>query len=82
MLNQILIALAVIAGYGLFVLVRPMMSCRKCSGWGQKAGRRRKVSACVRCKGTGEVFRPGARFVHAGAALALQHWRDRTEGER
>jgi predicted Zn-ribbon and HTH transcriptional regulator len=78
-MTHLLIILAIIAGYGLFTLVRPHMACRKCSGWGSKT-RRRRVSACGRCKGTGKVFRPGARLVHRGAALAIRSYRERKEG--
>jgi DnaJ-class molecular chaperone len=73
--------LAIVAGYGLFALVRPTGSCRKCSGWGARKGRRRKVSACGRCSGTGKTFRPGARLVHRGAALAIRTVRERMEGD-
>jgi DnaJ-class molecular chaperone len=73
--------LAAVAGYGLFVLVRPTGACRKCSGWGARKGRRRKVSACSRCSGTGKAFRPAARLVHRGAALAIRTIRERQEGE-
>ena len=79
-MTHLLMFLAVVAGYGLFVLVRPQMACRKCSGWGSRT-RRRKVSACGRCQATGKVFRPGARLVHRGAALALRHLRERSEGD-
>ena len=79
-MSQILMILAIAAGYGLFALVRPMMGCRKCSGWGQRT-RRRRISACGRCQGTGRQFRPGARLAGKGAALALRHWRDRAERE-
>ena len=79
-MTHLLMFLAIAAGYGLFVLVRPQMACRKCSGWGSRT-RRRKVSACGRCHATGKVFRPGARLVHKGAAQALRYWRDRAERE-
>jgi DnaJ-class molecular chaperone len=79
--THLLIFLAIVAGYGLFVLVRPAGACRKCSGWGARKGRRRRVSACGRCKGTGKTFRPGARLVHRGAALAIRSMRERREGE-
>jgi DnaJ-class molecular chaperone len=78
--THLLVFLAIAAGYALFVLVRPAGSCRKCSGWGARAGRRRKVSACGRCGGTGRTFRPGARLVHRGAAAAIRAVRDRQEG--
>jgi DnaJ-class molecular chaperone len=77
--TQLLILLAIAAGYGAFVMVFPSRPCRKCSGWGQKAGRRRRVAACGRCKGTGRTFRPGARLLHKGAGAAIRHLRERTE---
>lgn len=79
-MTHLLTVLAIAAGYGLFVLASPTWGCRKCSGWGSRT-RRRKVSACGRCKGTGKVFRPGARLVHRGAALALRHLRERPDGD-
>lgn len=79
-MTHLLMFLAIIAGYGLFVLVRPQMACRKCSGWGSRT-RHRRVSACGRCQATGKTFRPGARLVHRGAALALRHLRERPEGD-
>jgi DnaJ-class molecular chaperone len=77
--THLLMFLAVVAGYGLFVLIRPTGSCRKCSGWGSKT-KRRRVSACGKCSGTGKTFRPGARLVHRGAALAIRSIRERQEG--
>lgn len=79
-MTHLLMLLAAVAGYGLFVLVSPTGSCRKCSGWGARTGRRRKVSACGRCQATGRTFRPGARLVHRGAALAIRAVRERQEG--
>lgn len=78
-MTYLLMFLAIVAGYGLFTLVRPHKPCRKCSGWGSRT-RRRTVSACGRCQGTGHVFRPGARLVHRGAALAIRTVRERGEG--
>lgn len=78
-MTHLLIVLAIVAGYGLFALVRPHMSCRKCSGWGSKT-KRRRTSACGKCSGTGKTFRPGARLVHRGAALAIRSIRERQEG--
>lgn len=77
-MTHLLMFLAVVAGYGLFVLVSPTGACRKCSGWGSRK-RHRKVSACGRCKATGKTFRPGARLVHRGAALAIRTIRERQE---
>ena len=79
-MTHLLMSLAIVAGYALFVLVRPTGACRKCSGWGSRRGRRRKVSACGRCSATGKTFRPGARLVHRGAALAIRSIRERQEG--
>ena len=76
-MTQLLMALAVLAGYGVFVFVKPARACRRCSGWGAR-GRRR--SACGRCRGTGKTFRPGARLVHRGAALAMRYVREWREG--
>lgn len=78
MLAHVLITLAVIAGYGVFLLVRPHQKCRRCGGWGS-GGRRR--AACPRCGGTGTKFRIGAPLVHRGAALAVRYIRERMERE-
>ena len=75
-MTQVLIALAAIAGYALFLLVKPEKTCRSCRGWGAK-GRRR--SYCTRCGGTGKRFRLGARLVHRGAAEAYRYARKRME---
>ena len=75
-MTQILMALAIIAVYALYALIRPQTTCRRCRGWGTK-GRRR--SACPRCGGTGTRFRLGAVLVHRGTALAirrLHEWRN------
>ena len=72
-MTQVLIVLALIAGYAVFLLVRPDKTCRACSGWGAR-GRRR--SACTRCGATGKRFRVGARLVHWGAAAAYRYARD------
>ena len=72
-MTHVLLALAGLAGYALFLLVKPEKTCRSCSGWGAR-GRRR--SACARCGGTGKRFRPGARLVHWGAAAAYRYARD------
>ncbi len=78
-MTGLLVVLAALAGYCVFVLVTPGRPCRKCGGWGSRA-RRRRVSACPRCKGTGTAFRPGARLVHRGAAAAWGYVRGRLEG--
>lgn len=77
--TQILIALAVLGVYVLFVAAVPARSCPRCSGWGAKT-KRRKPRACGRCQGTGTTFRPGARLVHKGAAQVIRYLRERSEG--
>jgi DnaJ-class molecular chaperone len=72
--TQILIALGALAGYAVFLLVKPEKTCRSCRGWGAK-GRRR--SYCTRCGGTGKRFRLGARLVHRAAAEAYRYARTR-----
>ena len=79
-LGHLLVLLAIIAVYLLFVLVKPGRACPKCSGWGQRQ-RRRKRGACPRCKGTGKSFYPAARLVHKGAAAAYRQVRERMERE-
>jgi DnaJ-class molecular chaperone len=74
--TQVLIVLALLAGYALFLLIKPEKTCRPCRGWGAK-GRRR--SACTRCGGTGKRFRLGARLVHRAAAEAYRYARKRME---
>jgi DnaJ-class molecular chaperone len=73
-MTQVLLVLGAAAGYSLFLLARPMKTCRSCRGWGAK-GRRR--SFCARCGGTGKTFRLGARLVHRGAAAAYRYARNR-----
>ena len=75
-MTQVLIVLAALAGYALFLLIRPEKTCRSCRGWGAK-GRRR--SYCARCGGTGKRFRLGARLVHRGAAEVYRYARKRME---
>jgi hypothetical protein len=81
-MRDVLLGLAVLAAYGLLVLVRPKMNCRKCSGNGSRKRLGRARSACGRCQGTGRQFRPGARLVHAGAVLAADTIRERIERRR
>jgi DnaJ-class molecular chaperone len=75
-MTQVLIALVLIAGWAVFLLIRPTKACRRCAGWGAR-GRRR--SYCAHCRGTGRRFRLGARLVHRGAAEAYRYVRNRKE---
>ena len=82
-MTGLLFVLAAIVVYGLFALVKPKKQCGKCSGWGNRRQRlRRRSSACGRCGGTGRQFRPGARLVSRGAALAVRYVRERAEQRR
>ena len=69
---HVLVILALVPAYAVFLLVKPDKQCRSCRGWGAK-GRRR--AACSRCGGTGKRFRIGARLVHHGAAEAYRYAR-------
>ena len=84
-MRDVLLGLAAVTAYGLFVLALPKMGCRKCSASGSRKRRGRARSACGRCQGTGRQFRPGARLVHAGAVLAVdavrEHIRQRREAD-
>jgi hypothetical protein len=62
--DHVLAALALLAGYALFLLISPTGKCGACA---------RHRGPCPRCKGTGRRFRPGARLVHFGAVAARQH---------
>ena len=62
-MQYILIALAILAGWALFVLAFPARACGACL---------RHRGPCPVCKGSGRRFRPGARIVHAGAVLAYE----------
>jgi DnaJ-class molecular chaperone len=75
--THLLIALAVAAGYVVFLLARPHRKCRRCGGWGSRGKRR---AACPKCGGTGTRFRAGAPLVHRGAAAAIRYIRERMEG--
>jgi hypothetical protein len=81
-MRDVLLGLAVLAAYGLLVLVKPKMGCRKCSGNGSRKRLGRARSACGRCQGTGRQFRPGARLVQSGAVLAVDTIRERIERRR
>jgi hypothetical protein len=74
---HVLAVLAIAAVYGLYALVKPEKTCRRCCGWGAKGKRR---ASCKRCGGTGTCFRFGAPLVHRGAALARRYLRERRDG--
>lgn len=73
-MTHFLILLALVAAYGLFVLVSPMKACGACQ--------RHRGRPCPRCGGTGRRFRIGARLVHRGAVKAHQQRRQRRGGRR
>ena len=43
-MDHLLVILALLGGYAVFVLAKADRACRKCSGWGHKAKRRRRCS--------------------------------------
>ena len=63
MIAHILTAAAILTGYALFVLVRPLGKCRKCHGT-RVTRRGRQARGCPRCKATGRRRRPGATLIH------------------
>ena len=79
-MHHVLVLLALLGAYTLFVLAVPRKRCRRCSGWGVRQ-KRRSRPACARCKGAGRTFRPGARLVHRGAVTAIKYARERRERE-
>ena len=81
-MTDVLIILAAIVVYAVFVLVKPDKACGKCSGWGLKTRRRRRNKACSRCKGTGRQFRLGARLVHSGAVQVFKYVREQIKQRR
>jgi hypothetical protein len=84
-MDDVLLGLAAVTAYGLFMLALPKMGCRKCSASGSRKRRGRARSACARCGGTGRQFRPGAQLVHSGAVLAVdtvrEHLKQRREAD-
>lgn len=77
-MTQFLVVLAAIAGYLIFCLFKQGKPCRRCRGWGHRQRRRRRT-ACPKCKGTGVRMRLGARLVSTGVAAAIRHHRERAE---
>jgi hypothetical protein len=82
LMDHILIVLAMIVVYFLFLLVKRDVACEKCSGWGHKAGKRRRIKACSKCKGTGRQFLPGAQLLSKGIAKTVKHMREKREAGR
>ena len=65
-MTTVLIILAALAAYVLFLLASPATDCRACRGWGVK-GRRRRAT-CPHCGGTSIRFRLGAPLIYRAAA--------------
>jgi len=69
-LTHVLIAIAVVTGYGLFALARPSGTCWRCFGArslrprAAKGRKPPKPRPCPVCKGQGWAPTPGARLVH------------------
>jgi DnaJ-class molecular chaperone len=75
MTNLILTALIGLPLYAVFCLARPTKSCRRCGGWGSKAGRSRRAARrhCRRCDGTGQRFRVPARAIQLIRGAQRRH---------
>jgi hypothetical protein len=75
---MLLLILAALTVYTLFVLASPATACRSCRGWGAKGERWRRRQSCRHCGGTGIRFRPGAPLIHR-AVSAIR--RSRASGD-
>jgi DnaJ-class molecular chaperone len=79
MVHLIAVALILAAVYGLFCAVVPTKSCRRCSGWGSKPGRRLLLGRrpqrrqCRKCDGTGRRFRVPARLAYRVRGALRRH---------
>lgn len=89
-MNLILPAAIGLLVYVAFSLVKTTKSCRRCSGWGSKPGRRPRSARrqCRKCDGTGERFRVPALLAWRLRGAWRRHaWltaraAQRTENER
>lgn len=82
-MERVLAALVLLAGYGVLCAVRPKKRCGRCSGWGSRKKRARRArSACGKCGASGRQFRPGAVLVHRGIGLAVESVRELVEQRR
>ncbi len=79
---------AIVIGLPLYVafsVAMPLKDCRRCGGWGSKAGRRARSARrhCRRCDGTGKRFRVAARAVYrVRGALRRHAWLTARAAER
>ena len=69
-LHLLLFGLIAFIGRAVFVYVSPRRTCPWCAG-------ERKRFRCLRCKGRGEVWRPGARLARRAHVAAVRAWRER-----
>jgi hypothetical protein len=76
--TTVLIILAALTAYVVFVLASPATDCRTCRGWGTKGRHWRRRGTCHRCGGTGIRFRPGAPLIYRAAAT---YRRSRANGD-
>ena len=58
--DQVLIVLALIAGYAVFLLVKPEKTCRRCRGWGARGKRRTLLHALPGHRASGSASAPGS----------------------
>lgn len=86
-LTHVLIAIAALVLWGLFVLASPITRCHRCHGKAIIRTRfRKKIRSCPRCRGSRRQYRLGATLVHRIAEPATdalkQRIRDRHNSTR
>ena len=84
--SHVLIAIAAVILWALFVLASPITRCRRCHGKAIIRTRiRKRIRACPRCRGSRRQYRRGATLVHRLAEPARdalkQRIRDRHNPE-
>ena len=64
-LTHVLMAIAVITGWALFVYISPITRCHRCHGKAIVRTRiRKRIKSCPRCRGSRRQYRLGATLVH------------------
>jgi len=73
-LTHVLIAIAVVIGWALFVLISPITRCHRCDGKRiVRAAITHRIRVCPRCRGSRRQYRLGAQLVHQLASPAREH---------
>ena len=77
-LTHVLVAIAVVTGWALFVLVSPITRCHRCRGKAIIRTRiRKRIRSCPRCRGSRRQYRLGATLVHRLAEPATDALKQR-----